>query len=100
MEIEYDPDSVGRVQLNADAAGMAVEAAGDFAHAGMDEHEQLMQGVRAYLWHCKVASNPAIASIDPAHSVQIPLTIEEANAMVTIGNHFIARELANGEDRS
>lgn len=94
----YNPDQVNRIKLQEYGADAAVEAAGDYAHAGFDEHEQLMQGIRAYLWACKTKSLNAIADVETVRMIPVPLTVEEADLMVKMGRMFLAKELSNRPD--
>lgn len=96
MSIQYDPDQVARIKLNDVAADLAIEAAEDFAHAGMEPHDQLMQGVRAYLYACHVMRTPGILNIRPPDTVPLPTTPEEAALMLRLAQMFLARQ--PGED--
>lgn len=47
---EYDVDAANAVDLDDDALNMAVEAATEAHVAGLDEHDQLVAGLKAYVW--------------------------------------------------
>lgn len=96
--VPYNPEQVARIKLQDYAAEAAIEAAGDYAHAGFDEHDQLMQGIRAYLWACKTQRLNAIADVETVRVIPVPLTVEEADLMVKMGQMFLAKELSNRPD--
>jgi len=94
----YNPDQVNRIKLQDYGSDAAIEAAEDYAHAGFEEQDQLMQGIRAYLWACKTKGLNAIADIETVRVIPVPLTIEEADLMVKLGQMFLAKELVNRPD--
>lgn len=46
-----DPEDFKDVELDEEAFDKAVDAAEDAAHAGMDDHDQLRQAVKAYAFY-------------------------------------------------
>jgi hypothetical protein len=48
--LELDTDAIDRTHLNEVALDVAIEAAEDACHAGLDPQEELKRAVRGYLW--------------------------------------------------
>lgn len=47
---DQDDHDAQDIRLDDDALEQAAIAAGAAVHAGLEEHEQLVHGIKAYLW--------------------------------------------------
>jgi hypothetical protein len=51
---EYDPDAFKDEELDGEALDLALTAAEDAVHAGMDPHDQLVYAIKAYQHYANV----------------------------------------------